>query len=452
MLQLPFDIVHVLVDFSTVGDLVNFCSTCKALHHHLANDSLWRKLCAPYGLKDFTHLGGLPPLTIYSKLIHPYGPILGLWANDHPFRGNVMEFRLIAGDENEQGGIIGEVWSFATHVDRDPLPPSYIRTTKISFESVPNSEEPQEAGSYDDAADTDTPPEVRVFCCEDPSAFINTRHSATLYVRAESMTRHNLQFYHKTVDLPEFPGVAPWYDTTARLPRLSELPECQQDHSSIIRIYPAARLPIIWTGPSDIRKPPALSIRCLQNPERCPCAALHRPSLPLESLDDRPPRYYPLKRTILPSVDPRSPDWSLQTMEGLWYGSYGLNGIELLYLTLKKVESGDLLLAMKITGDVHVPRGRVSWALHALEEGSADALACRAQWSGSLSVEASTADDAVSSPARIMCGSGTLSAQGFKNIRSCSITGGMIDADELQIIWPHMLCTYRRYKGRDVEP
>ncbi len=91
MPPLPFDIIHTLVDLSAVGDLINFCSTCKALHHHLANDPLWKRLCASYGLRDFTHFSAISPFTIYTKLVYRYGPILGFWANDHPFRGHGVQ-------------------------------------------------------------------------------------------------------------------------------------------------------------------------------------------------------------------------------------------------------------------------------------------------------------------------------------------------------------------------
>ncbi|RPD57507.1 hypothetical protein L227DRAFT_506511 [Lentinus tigrinus ALCF2SS1-6] len=449
MLPLPFDIIHTLFSFTTIRDLVNFCSTCKALHQHLANDSLWKKLCAPYGLRDFTYFGGLSPFTIYTKLIHPYAPILGLWANDHPFRSNVLEFKLISGDEEEQGGIVGEVWSFSAHADRNPIPPSYIRATKISFESDPGEEEVGQPAYGDGTAEADA--SVRIFCYSDPST-PSIRHPARLSVRAETKTRARIQFYRRVVSLPEFPMPSShWCDETSRLPRLPEEPESQLNQSSIIQIYPAARLPLIWVEPSSVRKPPAMSIRCLRpNPENCPWAALHVPTIPFESLDPRPPRYYPLRRTILPGVDPRSSNWSLQNMEGLWYGSFGIDGTELLYLTTMDSNGIAHLVATKITGDVHIPRGYTSWTLHTLEEGGILADAVRHHWAMSLQAASIVADTAVLSPARILTGKGCMASPGFKDVDAMLITGGVINADELQIAWPHAFRTFWRYKGRDV--
>ena len=412
MLSLPFDIIHTLFDFATVEDLVNFCSTCKALHRHLAVDSLWKRACAPYGLRDFRHFGGISPFIIFTELIRPYGPILGLWANDHPFRGNVMEFKVFAGNENEQGGIIGEVWSFPTRADRDPDPPSYIRATKISFESEVT--EPEDTGPPGDTPQADTRTEVRIFCYSDPST-PSTRHHADLYVRAPTNTRHRLEFYRHTLDLPEMSLYdLPWYDPTSRLPLLPEEPDGELDQSTLIKIYPAARLPLIWAGPSDTHKPPAMSIRCSQDRlERCPSAALHAPSIPFKSLDDRPPRYYPLRRTILPSVDPHSPEWSLQCLEGLWYGSYGHHGTELLYLFVE--DQRGQLVAMKVTGDAHVPRGPASWVVSVPEEGSVDANITRDRWAMALQAryESVVASAAVSSPARILRGAAILAPERF---------------------------------------
>ncbi|RDX42727.1 hypothetical protein OH76DRAFT_1488439 [Lentinus brumalis] len=208
---------------------------------------------------------------------------------------------------------------------------------------------------------------------------------------------------------------------------------------------------MIWTGPSDIQKPSAISNRCLHSPEECPCAALHVPSVPFESLDNRPPRYYPVKRAIFPGVDPRSPDWSLQTMEGLWYGSYGSNGPESLYLTFESDDSGDVLVATKLTGDVHIPRGWISWELQVLEEGSDVTQAFRDRWTECPPTEAAWENSGLLSSAHIMCERGS-AAQGVMNLTPWAITGGVINADELQIHWRHSVRTYRRYKGRDVGP
>ncbi len=98
--------------------------------------------------------------------------------------------------------IIGEVLSFARHADRDSTPPSCIRATKISFE--PDHSE-EKAKPLDDIAELDAHAEARIFCCDDPSVCTATRHSATLDVCAATTTRHNLQFYRNTVDLPDFP-------------------------------------------------------------------------------------------------------------------------------------------------------------------------------------------------------------------------------------------------------
>ena len=159
--KLPLDIIHCLLDFTTIVDLLHFCSTCQALCQHTdtKNDSIWKRACAFYGLRDFTHFRGLSPYTIYTQLLHSYGPLLGLWASDYPYLGTILEFRLCSGSVNEQGGIVGEIWSFPRPPEspNDPLPPSYVRTLKISFETCPDAP-PSGATSGSPLYSSTTPP------------------------------------------------------------------------------------------------------------------------------------------------------------------------------------------------------------------------------------------------------------------------------------------------------
>ena len=411
--KLPFDIIHLLLDFAPIVDLVNLCSTCKALRLHLSNDSIWKRASAPHGIRDFAHFGRASPYVVYTQLLHPYAALVGLWASDHPFRGNVLEFRLTAGDEHELGGIIGELWSFQApepSAQEEPLPPTYVRAVKIGFDAVSVYE--------GDTEDEDGPPKrpyrphVRVMCDGGPSAKA-LRHPASLIVRPDSCSRHRIQFYRQTIDLPEFPMLnSPWYDDSPRHLRLPlAAKEPQLDQSGIINIYPAARLPAIWVSPSVTPKPSALSFLCSRAPEKCACAALHVPSIPFANLDERPPRYYPLKRTILPGVDPRSSAWTLQSMEGLWYGSYGPHGTEFLYLAWMDAHEGQLV-ATKITGDVNVPRGWVSWILCSVDEESDSALVVRQYWNEIYPQVQDGGEPPV--PMRVLCGRGIVAARGFK--------------------------------------
>ncbi|KAI0358563.1 hypothetical protein OH77DRAFT_1420964 [Trametes cingulata] len=438
-LQLPFDIIHTLLEFTSIVDLVNFCSTCKALRIHLRNESIWRRVCQPYGLRDFTYFPGQSAQPVYTQLLHRYGCLLGLWANDSPFYGKILEFRLFPGDESEQGGIIGEIWSSPSVSPAiDPVPPSYVRAVKLSFEDgVSSSESP--GSSVGSSA-----PSVRVFCdrgatSQEDFEYRSSRHLSSLVRLSATNLGKFLQFYRKKVNLPEFPPhISPWYDKSRGLPRIPELPEVTSHQGELIKLYPAARLPAVFVAPTAVMKPAAISIRCPLPPEQCRCHVLHTTVLPFANLDLRAPRYYPLKSCILPGVDPGSSDWSVDDLEGIWYGSYGPSGTECIYLAL--CEERGSVEATKITGDVHVPRGCVSWILHVAPEHQREAV--QGYWT------AVRTDGVV--PRRLLMGHGTIAGRGFTDMAIVELMAGMVSADQIDIFWAeiHEFRSYRRYKGR----
>ncbi|KAI0633241.1 hypothetical protein C8Q77DRAFT_1271337 [Trametes polyzona] len=434
--RLPFDIIHILLDFvESVVDLVNFCSTCKPLHVYLKTDSVWRRACAPYGIRDFRYFGGQSAQAVYTQLIHPYGPLLGLWANDHPFYGKILEFSLFPGDAGEQAGIIGEVWTSPSPAPPDsPIPPLYVRAVKISFEGA----DPRQPPSATNAS-------VRVFCDrgriptepDDPPS----RHLSSLVRLSATTLSKFIMFYRRKVNLPDFPPhISPWLDRTRSLPRIPEIPETTDHQREIIKIYPAARLPAVFVAPTKVTKPPAISIRCPLPPDQCPCHALHATALGFANLDTRPPRYYPLRNDILPGVDPASDEWTVASLDGLWYGSYGPSGTECIYLA--HYEDRVRVEATKITGDVHVPRGCVSWIVHVPHESQRDRL--RGYWTTVRDAE----DEEV--PRRVFAGHGTIAGEGFTDIAIVDILAGIISEDQIDIFWTeiHEFRTYRRYKGR----
>ncbi|TBU42927.1 hypothetical protein BD309DRAFT_961798 [Dichomitus squalens] len=416
--SLPFDLIHILLDYTGSIDLVHLCSTCKELYTHLENPSVWIRLCASYGLRDFTRFGDISPRTIYSSLLYPYGGLLGLWAGDHPFTGSIMEYRLFPGDEHEQGGIVGEVWHFArsqTATDDDAVPPDYIRVLKISFGNLPADFPSSQA----DGPLTDDTPKVHVIC--DTNALpseaphpsqdvppdtrkVGTPHLSSLGIIPSSRTVHHIEFYRRTVDLPEFPKPdAAWFDSSpSRLPRLRALPaEPDADQRSIIKIFPAMQLPRIWSSPTATVPRPAISIRCPYK-HQCACFALRVPPLPFTALDPAHSQYYPMKRDIVPGVDPRSPGFTLDSLRGIWYGSYGIDGTEVLHVArAAPLISG--MGATKLTGDIHVPRGAITWIVDDAGEESEDVRLAREFW----------AEMRGEQPARLYTGRGVLAARGF---------------------------------------
>ncbi|KAI0645814.1 hypothetical protein C8Q79DRAFT_1010715 [Trametes meyenii] len=438
--DLPFDIIHTLLDYTSIFDLVNLCSTCKALRAHIKNDSLWRRVCLSYGLKDLAYFSGQSAYSIYTQLLHPYGSLIGLWANDSPFYGKVMEFRLFPGDESEQGGILGEVWLFSSSALPDsPVPPSYVRAVKIGFE-----DETSEYSKFPDSPDDFPPSAVHALCY--PRNVIGelttspTPHRCSLVRLSSTSLGKFLQFYRKKVILPDFPAhISPWYDSTRGCPRIVEIPEIKKHHGEEeIKLYPAARLPAVFVAPTAVLKPPAISILCPLPASKCPCQSLHATPLPFANLDLRPPRYYPLKDSIVHGIEPNAFDWAADCLDGLWYGSYGPNGTECIYLAHD--DERDTVEATKITGDVHVPRGCVSWMVRLALANQHQML--QGYWA-SLRPESGV-------PHQLLIGHGTIAGRGFTDMAIVELMAGVMSADQIDIFWAelHEFRTYKRYKGR----
>ncbi|PIL35971.1 hypothetical protein GSI_01631 [Ganoderma sinense ZZ0214-1] len=453
--SLPFDIIHILLDYTSPIDLLNLCCSCKALYAHFQNDSVWKHLSASYGLRDFTHFGGIPPRSIYTSLLYPYGGLLGLWAGDHPFTGSIMEFKVFPGDEREQGGIIGEVWHFPrsqTSTD-DAVLPHYTRVLKISFgilppnlsspntEPTPGSDTPQVYV----LCDSDTPV-LRTPPRTDPVHEVGTPHLSKLAFIPQSKTVHHIEFYRRTINLPEFPKPdAAWFDpSSARLPRLPALlDEPDADQSTIIKIFPALQLPKTWTSHTATAPHPAISIHCPHS-RRCAYHSTRVPPSPFATLEPAHPQYFPL-RCPLPldpraAADPRSATWTLDSLAGLWYGSYGAHGTEVLHLARGTAFWTSGMCATKLTGDVNVPRGAVSWVLEETDEHVEETFAFLAEVRGER-------------PRRVLTGKGLLAARGFVESSVAGLVAVITDADEIQTFWAplQVFRIYRRYKGREGE-
>ena len=98
----PFDIVYYMLGSASVADIVQLCSTCRSLHRYTKNGSICKRACAQYRPRcdvDFHQLNTASPLTVYTQLLYPYGPLSGLCAGNYPLLGGIDEFKLFKGDE-----------------------------------------------------------------------------------------------------------------------------------------------------------------------------------------------------------------------------------------------------------------------------------------------------------------------------------------------------------------
>ena len=187
----------------------------------------------------------------------------------------------------------------------------------------------------------------------------------------------------------------------SRYPRLPCIPSTVIDQTTQLTERP--RIPVVYTVPTDYRKPPAISLSCPHG-----CIDRIRPFLGFEDIVPFRPRYYPLRHAIPPEIEPLSPEWHPRSLVGLWLGSHGPHGTECLYFDWAPPSS--MLRAWKITGDENVPRGALSWEVDTASEYPLSQLpdcACaQEQGIGELSTY------------RRFGGSGTISARGFLYVNS----------------------------------
>ncbi|CCL98690.1 uncharacterized protein FIBRA_00693 [Fibroporia radiculosa] len=423
--DLPFDVFFELLNYVSATEITFLLSTCRTLHRYVHQVSIWQRLCARYGLRT-TH--GRSFFTTYTQLLHPYGPLLGIWASDHPYYGNIVEFRLLPDDQNAPGGIVGEVWRFPTRQfdGKAPSFPEYSRVLNISF----SSDSPLPGANEECAT-----PVVTSVCCGAPNPARITKdntdiplHSASIEIVSPSPHAYFLQEYRRTYMHPEFPAeAADWYDTERELPHVPKSTIAIQDQRQLVNIYPAVRLPLIFTSITARTKPAAISIRC----HVAGCESLQMP-LPFDDMITAPPRYYPLRRDTQEGIDPDDAEWSLQSLTGLWLGDYGRSGTECLHVTWR--QDLDELRAYKLTGDAHVPRGVCTWTVM-----SQPAEMSSAALQNSHAV------------ARAFRGVGTISLRGFPAATAVELVVGIVGANEIRIWWDQVndWRTYVRYTGRD---
>lgn len=383
---LPWELWFETFTYLPGNDIIHFLSSSRTYRALVTAETVWHELCSRYGVRDLTHFKSLGShcsfYTVYTKLLHTYGPLLGLWASDNPFEGNILEFRITT--DPGWVGIVGEVWRFEPQPSPGlPAPPDYYECLRI--ELLPSEPAESSTGvtigvqfSWTVPSDDD---DAALSLWVSPTNIIRrfTPHRFSFLVRNHDANREEfVRFVH-----PPFPPPAlvhSWSDP-CRLPRLIEHEEVVVDtsdpiHTSWIR----ASLPIIYISTSPDRPLIERSITVLPPPCAFPDHTdydeLHAP--PLESLADLrrlqplPPsesingHYFPLPAppTLRQDIQMRqSADgdhWTPQSLEGLWLGSYQEDSTEVISLKWD-AELGELQ-AWKVTGNCCVPRGAITWS------------------------------------------------------------------------------------------
>ncbi|GJE98962.1 F-box only protein 31 [Phanerochaete sordida] len=447
---LPYDLIRIITYSLDGSDIAHLLSACRSLHTLIDDEGIWLEQCSRYKLTDRAVFDNATYREIYTLVLHTYGPLLGLWASDHPYRGSIIEFRYDAGYK----GIVGEVWRFwirqsvfdsinSLHM---PKLPEYFAFFSVA---LPARHAPRQAvlnwhihhngvEYFGPADDFFTVPTMHVLSETDQSQFIH---------------------YHAgTCRLPDFPDPAhtAWYDATRGVPRL---PVESSPASAALRSDPIPSAAFLYIGPGPTPKPRALAFAAA--PPGVPeLFALHEPRLQVQDLrgfdlggrearrgPPVPRRFYPLRCAVLPGDEPGDERWDARSLAGVWLGAYASHGTEVLYVDVD--ERGEAVRALKLTGDLNVPRGVVTWQFALRDRMRLEDLPHDLQRAQVVFGDLNTV--------RIYRGTGTISGTGFVEEHRGESTDyiGIVSRDEIRVNWFDMdedyAPRYRRYRGRDLD-
>ncbi|TFK93254.1 hypothetical protein K466DRAFT_594584 [Polyporus arcularius HHB13444] len=418
---LPYDVLLEILRLLPPVDLLHLLSCSRSLSALVNEESTWRNLSTSYGLHDIEHFGGRSWFTIYTRLLLPYGPMLGLWAGDYPYTGGILDVRLHPGDRHTPGGIVIDAWQFRLLQPEDldgperPEPP--IRTPRVRI----------------DFSTASAPHEIPFVMCCCNKRLTPAPHAASIEVLSPTYQGHFLRTRQGTYSHPDFPSSQShgWLDKS-RYPHLRCRPSSVEDQTpQVSHLHP--RIPIVFTAPTVYKKPTAISIHC-----RHGCVDRIRPFLGFDDVVPSAPRYYPLRHDVHPDLHPVSNDWHPRLLVGLWLGSHGPHGTECLYFDLDGTSS--ILRAWKITGDENVPRGALSWEVDTRVPYTMSQVPTCALEQG--------LDDLARY--RLFGGTGTISARGYlpHQTQSTAVVLAVGEADTSKMIWVEMdeCSAYQRYK------
>ncbi|OCH86672.1 hypothetical protein OBBRIDRAFT_212624 [Obba rivulosa] len=453
--DLPYEMLQEILIQLSIDDVMNLIRTCRTLYYPMIQDEfMWRRLSSAYGVDDRSPYNGRSFRTIYTQWLHKYGPLIGLWASDHPFKGSIIEFR-IAQNRWTLGGapvIIGEAWCMTRALHWEPSQPRYVEFVQIGFDLASETDTHHDRASVTWRTDPNLLPANHVPLEHAVPEKANRRTPTIRLIssrRSLSVTRGRLHIAHPT--LPDFPSATThaWYDARRAPPRLHVEHTCDSDglraHNSLRgwnTLTASARPTEAWSVTSeDIPlERPALCMYPMPWWDRAwPLVA--PPHTVYPAALDNTPRFYPLRAHVQRGADPAAPEWGPRTLEGLWLGDYGPHKTECLYLEYRK--SQEEVYAWKVTGDPNVPRGAWSWMMRLGDERDADTL-------GPLfPVEVGTEHGSV----RAFQGEGTISESIFDNLIQIPIVVFLIGADRIKVRWgpDNFANAYFRYKGRNLE-
>ncbi|KAH9900866.1 hypothetical protein C8Q73DRAFT_786297 [Cubamyces lactineus] len=435
--DLPYDVLREIFTRLSAVDVLNFLRISRKLYYPLIDDdSTWYIFCAPYGITDTSVFRKRSFRIIYGRLLHRYGALLGLWCSDYPFKGNIVEFRIVPDKWLRRGEpiIVGDVWEFSSRASAHrPYYPVYLEFMQIGFipwkkSTLKTANDVQISWHVRSERDLGflvhngiPPPWVRM----DGDGRLAT---PSLHVMAPtSLTLELGGWYADQVVVPEMLASAPWYDANRGVPRLPQEADPPPIMENTDRWYIR---PTTLQYVPGLQKPAAIAFFPPPNGQQSDVRIpdLHNPPHYFSSeYKAVVPRYYPLRQPMLEGDDPASPQWRPESIEGLWLGDYGVHGTECLFLEYAAEESA--IRAWKITGDSHVPRGACSWDLD-LRQPASDSSPSRRSYEGR----------------------GTLAQRGFRMSEQRPVRITIAERDLIVVSWEQSYNTnyirYRQQRGR----
>jgi len=489
--SLPYELRFQIITFLQPLDILNLLCTSKTLYAHIRDEPIWRYLSLKHGVKNLTDFPGRSFFVVYTRLLHTFGGLIGLWASDYPFRGNVLEFRVVSAKEGWQG-IVGEVWRFPRpgddEEDMDAIRlPHYYQCLRISLEDYDSSESSDLQVSKSPGSECYTkltrldwgelPDRFTMVSVGLRTPFYDT-HLKLLSPTRQSMFLHFSPLGHLLNETtptlsehPDFPQnlssettpnlYSAWYDQSRSPPRIRETPSSSKDNTSLTQSPIYRRTMFLFVATSQAEKPAAITLPYtrfhLPN-----SLSLHAPPMWIPDLrhvdspqdfhtgEIIPTRYYPLRfpqhflheGVNIDFEEEVVSNWEVKQLEGIWLGAYSIHGTEVLYLHLEEEENQ--LIASKITGDENVPRGVASWWFDT-----------SVQYTPTEAITPSDRFGDIPRFSKVFKGSANVSGEGFspgvREVTPAIVV--VIGKDDIKIRWQrlHHTSCYKRYLGRDVE-
>ncbi|KAL4248845.1 hypothetical protein ABKN59_003958 [Abortiporus biennis] len=422
---LPYEILLHIFRFS--GDeraITSVILSSRALYSTFNEDEhLYYTLCARHLSRSIlTARSHFSPCrtfkSLYTELLYPYGPLLGLWASDLPFLGNILEFRIVKYQEVGWEGIVGEVWVFPEkrpdlclrpygYVDVDyatrkqnwerGLPCQIRYRTSVKIQLVPLSSTTSHRianisfswladGQDRENTETENHLSLRILPPTFQSLYVNDKPSGP---KCSSNLWDTFSTLH-----PEFPLIgheySPWFDSSRPMPRIKGVDLPLYDNSSSARTKHQAT---IFGAPSksNTLKPSALAVypsndhsSCLDTLHNLPLNRLlglqhlddcrrferhiartsDRRTRAQTRLDSPPARYYPLRSPRYADIDLSQENtgsrWKPQAIVGLWIGQRHICGEFLVSYLIYTPEHKEIR-AFVVSGIRDIPRGVIEW-------------------------------------------------------------------------------------------